>query len=113
MAAQSSKLMLELEQEKLKLEGDISRLSKNKVHHTCIQYCDYCSSFSYSETRGSLYLSNQENLVSLQLIAAVSISSSFPSDLIEGSELLRIAMMLQEATVISRSLNRPFVCSLE
>ena len=82
MREQKSRLMAELEQEKAKLEGDINKLQKNK------------------ELR--METSKRDSIVSVA-------SSLSEGSILKGSELMRVAMMLQEASAICKGLNKPLV----
>lgn len=81
MKEQKSRLMTELELEKSKLEEDINKLHKNKQLRVETSKRDSISSLS-SLTEGSI---------------------------LRGSELMRVAMMLQEASAICKGLNKPLV----
>ena len=82
MREQKSRLMAELEQEKAKLEGDINKLQKNK------------------ELR--METSKRDSVVSMT-------SNLSEGSILKGSELMRVAMMLQEASAICKGLNKPLV----
>ena len=81
MKEQKSRLMAELEQEKLKLEGDINKLHKNK----------------------------QLRMETSKRDSTVSLGGLSEGSILKGSELMRVAMMLQEASAICKGLNKPLV----
>ena len=83
MKEQKSRLMAELEQEKMKLEGDINKLQRNK----------------------------QLRMESSKRDSTVSLGGDGMNEgsILKGSELMRVAMMLQEASAICKGLNKPLV----
>ena len=82
MKEQKSRLMAELEQEKMKLEGDINKLQRNKQMR--------------------MESSKRESTVSLG-------GGTGEGTVLKGSELMRVAMMLQEASALCKGLNKPLV----
>ena len=106
---EKTRLMTDLEQERNKLVADIQQLNKNKVRlafAVCVCVC-VCIMFLYSSVQ----------TLSLQVLrttasrheSTVSPASNEPT--MRGSEMVRLAMMLQEASAISKSFNRPLVRS--
>ena len=85
MKEQKSRLMAELEQEKMKLEGDINKLQRNKQLR--------------------MESSKRDSTVSLGGDGGGLSEGS----ILKGSELMRVAMMLQEASAICKGLNKPLV----
>lgn len=82
MREQKSRLMAELELEKVKLEEDINKLHKNQQLRR-----------ESSSKRDS----------------TVSLTNLSEGSMLKGSELMRVAMMLQEASAICKGLNKPLV----
>ena len=89
MKEQKSRLMTELEQEKMKLEGDINKLQRNKQMR--LESSKRDSTSSLGGEGGGLG----------------------EGSILKGSELMRVAMMLQEASAICKGLNKPLVRSRE